>query len=99
MPTWLQGETARSILIVLGVAGADLLLANFVWWLVGSTRLRVRTFARASAMFLGILNLGLAILCLFQMLRYGPAWMYGALLIVSTVFAYRVGGATRGNYP
>jgi hypothetical protein len=59
----------------------------------------VRTLARVAGAFLGILNLGLAMVCLFRMLRSGPEWMYIVLLIVSTVFAYRVGGATRGQYP
>ena len=95
----LQSETARQVLIVLGVVGVNAVLSNLIWWLVGSTRLRVRTFARAAAAFLGILNLGLAMVCVFRLLRAEPEWMYIVLLVVSTIFAYRVGGATRGIYP
>jgi len=95
----IESETLRQILIVLGVMGANAVLSNFIWWLVGSRRVRVRTFARVAAAFLGILNLGLAMVCLFRMLRYGPEWLYIVLLVVSTIFAYRVGGATRGQYP
>jgi VanZ family protein len=92
-------ETLRQILTVIGVVVANAILSNVIWRLVGSKRHRVRTPARVAAAFLGILNLGLAVVCLFRMLRSGPEWMYIALLVVSTVFAYRVGGATRGQYP
>ena len=95
----IQNETSRQVLIVLGVIIANTLLSNVIWRLVGSRRRRVRVFARVSAAFLGILNLGLAVVSLFRMLRYGPEWMYILLLVVSTIFAYRVGGATRGQYP
>jgi hypothetical protein len=86
-------------MIVLGVVVANAVLTNVIWRLVGSARRRVRSTARAAAAFLGLLNLGLAVVCLFRMLRSGPEWMYILLLVVSTVFAYRVGGATRGQYP
>lgn len=99
MLPYLQSETARQVLIILGVAGVNALLSNLIWWLVGSKRRRVRTFARVSAAFLGILNLGLAVVCVLQLLRAEPEWMYIVLLVISTIFAYRVGGATRGIYP
>ena len=95
----ISGETLRQILIVVGVVIANGVLANLVWRMVGSPRRWVRGAGRGGAAFLGILNLGLAAFCLLRMLRTGPEWMFVLLLVVATIFAYRVGGATRGRYP
>jgi hypothetical protein len=47
----------------------------------------------------GIANLGLGMVCLMRMLRYGPDWLWTLLLLIAFVFAYRVGGATREQLP
>ncbi len=98
MPGKLQPETIRQIVIVVALVAADSIVSNFIWWLLGSLRARVRTMARVAGAFLAILNLGLAVICLFRMLRLGPDWFYIVLLLIALVFAYRVGGATRGQY-
>jgi hypothetical protein len=93
-----QPETMRQIVIVVALVVANTLVSNFIWWLLSSLRARVRTIARVAAAFLAILNLGLAMVCLFRMLRLGPDWFYIMMLALALVFAYRVGGATRGQY-
>ncbi len=98
MPTKLSPETMREIVIVVALVVADTIVSNFIWWMLGSLRVRVHAIARAAAAFAAILNLGLGMVCLFRMLRSGPDWFYIALLIIALVFAYRVGGATRGKY-
>jgi hypothetical protein len=95
----LESETIRQILIVLGVVVVNAILVNLIWRFVGAKRRRTRTGARVAAACLGILNLGLAMVCLMRLLRTGPEWIYVVLLVVSTIFAYRVGGATHGQYP
>src|SRR3972149_2326766 len=94
----LQGETIRQIIIVVALVAANSMVSNFIWWMLGSLRSRTRTQARVAAAFVGILNLGLAMVCLFRMLRLGPDWFYIMMLVIATIFAYRVGGATRGQY-
>ena len=94
----LQPETMRQIVIVVALVAANTIVSNFIWWLLGSLRSRVRTLARVAAAFLAILNLGLAMVCLFRMLRLGPDWFYILMLVIALIFAYRVGGATRGQY-
>jgi hypothetical protein len=98
MPAKLQPETIRQIVVVVGLVVANTIVSNFIWWLLGSLRSRVRTLARVGAAFLAFLNLGLAIVCLLRMLRSGPDWFYILMLVLALVFAYRVGGATRGQY-
>lgn len=88
----------RQIVIVVALVAANTIVSNFLWWLLGSIHKRMRTLARVGAAFAAILNLGLAMVCLFRMLRLGPDWFYIAMLAISLVFAYRVGGATRGRY-
>lgn len=94
----IQGETIRQIIIVVALVAANSIASNFVWWLLSSARNRIRVMARVAAAFLAILNLGLAVVCLFRMLRLGWDWFYLVMLLIATVFAYRVGGATRGQY-
>ena len=94
----LQPETMRQIVIVVALVVANSIVSNFIWWLLGSLRSRVRTLARVAAAFLAILNLGLGLVCLLRMLRFGPDWFYLLMLVLALVFAYRVGGATRGQY-
>ena len=94
----LQPETIQHIVILVAVFVGNSIVSNFVWWLVGSLRARVRTMARVAAAFLAILNLGLAMVCLFRMLRLGPDWFYILMLLAALIFAYRIGGATRGQY-
>lgn len=94
----LSPETIRQIVIVVATVAANAIVANFIWWMLGSLRSRVRTAARVGAAFLAILNLGLGMVCLFQMLRQGPSWFYIVLMLIAVVFAFRVGGATRGQY-
>ena len=94
----LPPETIRHIVILVAVIVTNSIASNFVWWLLGSIRARVRTMARVAAAFLAILNLGLAMVCLFRMLRLGPDWFYIMMLLVALIFAYRIGGATRGQY-
>ena len=94
----LQPETMRQIVVVVALVVANTIVSNFIWWLLGSLRSRVRTLARVAAAFLAILNLGLGMVCLLRMLRFGPDWFYILLLVLALVFAYRVGGATRGQY-
>ncbi len=93
-----QPETMRQIVIVAALVITNAVVSNFIWWLLGSLRSRVRTLARTAAAFAAILNLGLGMMCLLRMLRHGPDWFYVALLVVAFIFAYRVGGATRGQY-
>ncbi|MBI4166912.1 MAG: hypothetical protein HY508_14385 [Acidobacteria bacterium] len=94
----LQPDTIRNIVILVATIVANSIASNFIWWLLGSVRSRVRTIARVAAAFLAILNLGLAMVCLFRMLRLGPDWFYILMLLVALIFAYRIGGATRGQY-
>jgi hypothetical protein len=94
----LQPDTVRHIVILVAVFAANSIVSNFIWWLLGSLRARIRTLARVAAAFLAILNLGLAMVCLFRMLRLGPDWFYILMLLAALIFAYRVGGATRGQY-
>ena len=98
MPTKLSAENMRQIVMVVALVVADTILSNFIWWLLASLRSRVRTLARTAAAFAAILNLGLAVICLLRMLRSGPDWFYIVVLLIALVFAYRVGGATRGQY-
>ena len=93
-----QPETMRQIVIVVALVVTNTIVSNFIWWLLSSLRARVRTLARVAAAFLAILNLGLAMVCLFRMLRLGPDWFYIMMLVMALIFAYRVGGATRGQY-
>ena len=94
----IQSETIRQIIIVVALVAANSIASNFVWWLLSSQRNRIRVMARVAAAFLAILNLGLGVVCLFRMLRLGWDWFYLVMLLIATVFAYRVGGATRGQY-
>ena len=91
-------ETVREIIIVVATFAVNAILSNFIWWLLGSLRSRVRTLARVGAAFVAILNLGLGMVCLLTMLREGPTWFYIVMMLIAVVFAFRVGGATRGKY-
>ncbi len=95
----LPEQTLHQALIVLGVAIANAVFTNLTWWVVGSKRRAIRGVGRGVAAFLAIANLALGLVCILRMLRTGIEWMYVALLVVAFVFAYRVGGATRGQYP
>ena len=94
----LQPETVRQIIIVAAAFAANAIISNFIWRMLGTKRSKIRTAARVAAAFLAILNLGLGMVCLLTMLRHGPDWFYVLLLLIAVVFAFRVGGATRGQY-
>jgi hypothetical protein len=93
-----QSVTLEEILIVVGVALVNALLANVIWRSVGAKRRRVRGMGRGAAAALAIANLGLGGMCIVHLLRFDADWVYIALMVVAFVFAYRVGGATTGQY-
>jgi len=92
-------QTLYQVLTVAAVVIVNVLLSSFVWRLAGSKRRRWRGLGRGVAALVGIANLGLGMVCLMRMLRYGPDWLWTLLLLIAFVFAYRVGGATREQLP
>jgi hypothetical protein len=94
----IQSVTREEILIVVGVVLVNAVLSNVFWRCVGAKRRWVRGTGRGAAAALAIANLGLAGMCIVHLLRFDADWMYIALMVVAFVFAYRVGGATTGQY-
>jgi len=94
-----QGLTHEQVLIIVGVVLVNAVLSNLIWRWVGAKRRWVRRTGRGAAAALAIANLGLGGMCILHLLRFDPDWMYIALMAVAFVFAYRVGGATTGQYP
>lgn len=98
MFTQIPSVTREEILIVVGVALVNALLSNVIWRCVGAKRRGVRGMGRGAAAALAIANLGLGGMCIVHLLRFDADWVYIALMVVALVFAYRVGGATTGQY-
>jgi hypothetical protein len=94
-----HASTLRSVLIILGVVAVNALLANLVWWIVGSQRRVVRMLGRGFGGFFALANLGLALVSLLPLVQRGWDWFCGVLLVVALIFAFRFGGATSGRYP
>jgi len=94
----IQSVTREEILIVVGVVLVNVLLSNVIWRWVGAKRREVRGMGRGAAAALAIANLGLGGMCIVHLLRFDPDWIYIALMVVAFIFAYRVGGATTGQY-
>jgi hypothetical protein len=91
--------TTRAVLIILGVVIVNVVLANLVWWIVGSPRRALRMLGRAFAGFFALANVALALVSFLPLLQRGWDWFHVALVVVALVFAFRVGGATSGRYP
>ena len=92
-------STLRAVLIILGVVAVNALLANLVWWVVGSQRRVLRGLGRAFGGFFALANLALALVSFLPLLQRGWDWFHVALIVVALVFAFRLGGATAGRYP
>jgi hypothetical protein len=92
-------STLHSVLIILGVVAVNALLANLVWWIVGSQRRVLRVLGRAFGGFFALANLALAIVSFLPLVQRGWDWFYGALVVLALIFAFRFGGATSGRYP
>ena len=93
-----QSVTREQVLIVVGVVLVNALLSNVIWRSLGAKRRWVRGVGRGAAASLAIANLGLGGVCILHLLRFDADWIYIALMVVAFVFAYRVGGATTGQY-
>jgi hypothetical protein len=89
----------NAVLIILGVIGVNVLLANLVWWIVGSKQRLLRLMGRAFGGFFALANVGLAIVAFLPLLQHGWDWFYVILFLVALIFAFRFGGATAGRYP
>jgi hypothetical protein len=92
-------STLHSILIILGVVAVNALLANLVWWIVGSQRRVLRMLGRGFGGLFALANLALAFVSFLPLVRGGWDWFYGALVVLALIFAFRFGGATSGRYP
>jgi hypothetical protein len=92
-------STIRAILIILGVVAVNALLANLVWWVVGSQRRVLRGLGRGFGGFFALANLALALVSFLPLLQQGWDWFHVALIVVALAFAFRLGGATSGRYP
>lgn len=97
---WLtRAEALRPVLIILGVAVLNALLANLVWRIVGSHERSLRVLGRAFGGFFALANLALAIVGFLPLLQRGWDWFYVVLVVLALTFAFRFGGATAGRYP
>ncbi|MBZ5514011.1 MAG: hypothetical protein LAN62_04040 [Acidobacteriia bacterium] len=99
MPPKIPDEVVRHALYVAGLLVADIVVSAISWRLAGVKRRGTRLVGRVVAAFFSLANAGLALGCLFHLLRGGADWFYVALLVLGFVFAYRIGGATIGRYP
>jgi steroid 5-alpha reductase family enzyme len=94
-----QPNPIRSVLIILGVVAVNLLLANLVWWIVGSQQRVLRMLGRAFGGFFALANVALALVSFLPLVQRGWNWFYIVLIVLALVFAFRFGGATSGRYP
>ena len=94
-----QPNTIRSVLIILGVVAVNLLLANLVWWIVGSQQRVLRMLGRAFGGFFALANVALALVSFLPLVQRGWNWFYIVLIVLALIFAFRFGGATSGRYP
>jgi steroid 5-alpha reductase family enzyme len=94
-----QPNTIRWVLIILGVVAVNLLLANLVWWIVGSQQRVLRMLGRAFGGFFALANVALALVSFLPLVQRGWNWFYIVLIVLALVFAFRFGGATSGRYP
>jgi hypothetical protein len=88
-----------AVVIVLGVVVVNILLANLVWWIVGSKQRVLRILGRAFGGFFALANVALAFVCFLRFWQTGWDWSPIVLFVVSLIFAFRFGGATAGRYP
>jgi hypothetical protein len=92
-------STIRAVVIILGVVIVNVVLANLVWWIVGSQQRMLRMLGRAFGGFFALANVALALVSFLPLLQQGWDWFHVALVVLALVFAFRLGGATSGRYP
>ena len=89
----------RLVLLLLAVVLANGVLANLVWRMVGARSREVRVTGRTFALLFALANLFVAGVSLLHLWRSDWSWFYIVMLFQALAFAYRFGGATKGNYP
>lgn len=95
----MSADTLRQGAYVVGVVAVNVILSGAAWRILGLKSRHLRRLGRVLGATFCIANLGLAVVCLLNLLQKGGDWFYAALLLVALVFAFRIGGATVGRYP
>ena len=94
----MSADTLRHGAYVVGAVVANVIVSSIAWRVLGAKSRHLRRVGRAIGAMFCIANLGLAVVCILYLLQHGGDWFYVALLLIALVFAFRIGGATVGQY-